>query len=137
MASARDTAETASLRAEHAELVVLSLLEEGPAYGYAISKAVAARSDGSLTLGPGQLYPLLSRLEKQGLVSTSWEDVKAPHSDPDARGRRRKWYRLSAKGRRRLAQRIEAHRRMTAIIERFIAGASTYSPAGSPRAEGG
>ena len=112
--------EPASLRPEDAEMLVLSLLIDAPMYGYAISKQVAARSEGVFTLGPGLLYPMLAKLEKQGLVSTDWEDVKARGSDPEAPGRRRKWYRLSVKGRRRLEQRIEAHRRFTTTIERFI-----------------
>lgn len=109
-----------ALTADHAELVVLSVLSEEPAYGYRIGKAVAATSDGAFNLSPAKLYPLLTKLEKQGLVSATWEEVKAGNTDPDAPGRRRKWYRLSAKGQRRLASRIEAHRRFTALIDAFI-----------------
>jgi len=108
------------LKPDHWEMLVLSVLAEDQAYGYAISKAVAARSDNTLTLAPSQLYPLLKKLEKQGLVTASWEEVKAEGADPKASGRRRKWYTLSAKGQKRLAQRIEAHRRFNAIIESFI-----------------
>ena len=117
------------LKSDHWEMLVLSVLTEGAAYGYAITKSVTARSDGTLTLGPSQLYPLLKKLEKQGLVTASWEEVKAENADPEASGRRRKWYTLSAKGSKRLTQRIEAHRRFNAIIESFIgdpnAGEST------------
>lgn len=103
-----------------AELVVLSVLAEEPLYGYAIAKRIAARSEGGLRLGPGALYPLLSKLEKGGLVLASWEEVRSERADPEASGRKRKWYRLSAKGRRRLAQRIEAHRAHQSLIELFI-----------------
>jgi len=102
-----------------AELIVLSLLLEGPQYGYAISKQVAARSSGQMRLTPGVLYPLLKGLETQGLVSTSWEEVKAEGSG-EGEGRKRKWYRLSAKGRKRLEQRIAAHRAFRAVIDAFI-----------------
>jgi PadR family transcriptional regulator, regulatory protein PadR len=105
---------------DSAELVVLSLLSEGALYGYAISKEVAARSGGSLRLTPGVLYPLLKELEAQGLISSSWEEIKADDTEPDEAGRRRKWYRLSAKGRRRLAQRVAAHRAYRSIIDAFI-----------------
>lgn len=108
------------LRPDHYELLVLSVMAEGQTYGYAISKAVTLRSEGAFSIGPSQLYPLLKKLEKQGLVTASWEEVKAEGAEPEASGRRRKWYSLSAKGRKRLAQRIEAHRRFTAIIESFI-----------------
>ncbi len=113
---------TPKLKQEQAELVVLALLRDEPKYGYAISRDVQARSDGAFRLTPGALYPLLTKLEKQGLVSASWEEVKADTSDPDADGRRRKWYRLSAKGKRRLDQRIADHRRFTRLIDGFIEG---------------
>lgn len=112
------------LTPQHAELLVLSVLAEQPSYGYAIAKQIAARSADAFKLPPSQLYPLMTRLEKQGLVSPSWEEVRAESNpdqgDDDSPGRRRKWYRLSAKGRKRLHQRIEAHRRFTALIEAFI-----------------
>src|SRR5689334_22973160 len=95
---------------ESAELIVLSLLEGGPSYGYAISKEVAARSGGSLKLSPGSLYPLLGGLEADGLISASWEEVKSERADPDAEGRKRKWYKLTARGRKRLDQRVASHR---------------------------
>ncbi|MFO0830967.1 MAG: PadR family transcriptional regulator [Phycisphaerales bacterium] len=103
-----------------AELIVLSLLAEGSQYGYAIAKEVAARSGGQVRLTPGVLYPLLKGLESQGLVLTSWEEVKAEDS-AEGEGRKRKWYRLSAKGRKRLEQRIAAHQAFRAIIDAFIA----------------
>lgn len=108
------------LTPQHAELLVLSVLAEAPSYGYAIAKQITARSDEAFKLPPSQLYPLMTRLEKQGLVSPSWEEVKAAETDDDAPGRRRKWYRLSTKGKKRLAQRVEAHRRFTALIDAFI-----------------
>ncbi len=118
-----ETTLTPSLGPEHTELVVLSILNDQPSYGYAISKHVAARSGESFKIGPSQLYPLLTRLEKQGLVETDWEEIKAASSEPKAKGRQRKWYRLSAKGKKRLASRIEAHRRFTTLINSFIANA--------------
>lgn len=102
------------------ELVVLSLLAEGPKYGYALSKEAAARSDGRLRLTAGVLYPLLKSLEAQGLVAASWEEVKSERSEPGEAGRRRKWYRISAKGRRRLEQRVEAHRVYRSVIDAFL-----------------
>lgn len=118
------------LKADQTELVVLSVLAEGPSYGYGIGKRVAALSEGDWKIGPGQLYPLLSKLEKAKLVKTSWEEVKRDGADPDAAGRRRKWYQLTAKGRLRLAQRVEAHRRAAAVLDRFlsIAGAEGATP---------
>ncbi len=117
------------LKNDPLELVVLSVLADGEQYGYAITKQVAARSGGEMKLSPGVLYPLLSLLEKQGLITSTWEEVRADRPAPeagevegDARGRRRKWYRLSAKGRKRLSQRIEAHRAHQRMIESFLNG---------------
>ncbi|MEE8458550.1 MAG: PadR family transcriptional regulator [Phycisphaerales bacterium] len=101
------------------DLLVLSVLAEGRAYGYAITKQLAARSEGTVRLTPGVLYPLLHKLEKQGLLLSSWETVQAEGND-DGPGRKRKWYRLSAKGRRRLEQRAAAHRAYQAVIESFL-----------------
>ncbi|MFM9996809.1 MAG: PadR family transcriptional regulator [Phycisphaerales bacterium] len=100
---------------ESIELVVLSLLAEGARHGYGILKEVAARSEGQVRLGPGVLYPLLKSLESGGLVAGSWETVRAEEGEGE--GRRRKWYRLTPKGRKRLDQRLAAHRRYRALID--------------------
>jgi DNA-binding PadR family transcriptional regulator len=102
------------------ELVVLSVLAEEPLYGYAIAKRVAARSDDRLRLTPGVLYPLLKKLETLGLVSATWDSVRSDRADEGSEGRRRKWYRLSTKGRRRLAQHAQAHREHLRLVEAFL-----------------
>ncbi len=112
-----------TLKQDHSELVVLSVLAIGPSYGYAISKAIATQSDGYFKLLPSAMYPLLTKLEKNGLVTTSWEEVKAAGADPDSTGRRRKWYTLSPKGHKQLARRIELHRQTQSIIDGFVAQA--------------
>lgn len=110
-------------KTDSAELVLLSLLGERPQYGYAITKEAAARSDGKIRLTPGVLYPLLKSLEAQGLILSTWETVRSDRGGDEAEGaegRRRKWYRLSAKGRKRLEQRVAAHRAYRAVIDAFI-----------------
>ena len=102
------------------DLLVLSVLADGPQYGYAITKQVAAKSGGAIRLTPGVLYPLLHELERGGLLVSSWETIQAPDNDDDEKGRKRKWYRLSAKGRKRLTQRVAAHRAYQAMIESFL-----------------
>ena len=115
---------TPKLSPSHAELLVLATLAESPSYGYAITRDIQAKSEGDFALGPAKLYPLLAKLEKQGLVTTSWEEVKAAatgsDSDDDSKGRRRKWYKISAKGTKRLDQHIQAHRRFTALVDAFL-----------------
>jgi DNA-binding PadR family transcriptional regulator len=109
-----------------AELVVLSLLAEGASYGYAISKEVAGRSGGEMRMTPGVLYPLLKSLETDGLIASSWEAVRAETHRLEAgatEGRKRKWYRLTAKGKKRLLQRMAAHRRYRALMDTLLGGA--------------
>jgi len=104
------------------ELVVLSVLNDRPLYGYAIIKQVRAQSEGRIRLTPGVLYPLLHELEGQKLVTSDWEAVRSDRRDDEdqSEGRKRKWYRLTAKGRKRLAQRIRAHRAHQEMIESFL-----------------
>ena len=112
------------------EVLILSLLAEGPMYGYAISKRAAAASENQLRLSPGVLYPLLASLEKRGLITSLWEVIRADRGEPEppdaasedepTRGRRRKWYRLTPRGESHLASRIAAHRAHVALIERFL-----------------
>ena len=84
------------LVAASASPLILSLLLDGESYGYAIIAAVRDLSDGDICWTDGMLYPVLHRLEKQGLVRSRWglSDV----------GRRRKYYRLTPNGRTALEQ---------------------------------
>lgn len=84
------------LVAASATPMVLAILDEGDSYGYAILKRIRELSGGHLEWTDGMLYPLLHRLERQGLVTSSW-DV--------ADGRRRKHYALTGGGREALAER--------------------------------
>jgi PadR family transcriptional regulator PadR len=78
------------LRRGSLELVVLSLLAPGEAYGYEIVSKVTEHTNGALEITDGTLYPLLYRLERQGFVDVRWET-------PD-RGVPRKYYRLTPAG---------------------------------------
>ena len=84
------------VRGNIAPMVLAILDRDGEAYGYSIAKALAEASGGRLKPGQGTLYPALHDLEEAGHVSARWAE---------AGGRRRKYYRLTAKGRRALADR--------------------------------
>ncbi len=107
---------------ESIELVVLSVLEDTSLYGYQIIKEVGAKSDGEIRLTPGVLYPTLHEMEQSNYILASWEEVKSSRRSADdaSPGRKRKWYRLSAKGKRKLSQGISAHRAYQAMIEAFL-----------------
>ena len=92
-----------------AELLVLSLVEHVPRHGYDLSKLIAARSKGVLRFHAASLYPLLYRLERRGLIDGRWVEK--------AGQRRRRYYKLTAEGRRVLA----AQRRQWSAFVQAIA----------------
>ncbi|MGN6220703.1 MAG: PadR family transcriptional regulator [Microbacterium sp.] len=77
--------------------MVLGILAEGESYGYAILQRVGELSGGELEWSDGMLYPLLHRLERNGLVSAEWGVSEA--------GRKRKHYALTRSGREALVER--------------------------------
>jgi DNA-binding PadR family transcriptional regulator len=85
---------TKDLVAASAVPLILSLLEEGPSYGYALSQRVRELSAGAINWSEGMLYPVLHRLESQGVIRSSWRTSGAC--------RRRKYYALTSAGRRAL-----------------------------------
>ena len=74
---------------------MLAVLSEGPLYGYEIAKRIERETRGVLRFEVASLYPLLYRLEKRGWVNGTWEEA--------ANGRKRRYYRLTAAGKKRLA----------------------------------
>jgi transcriptional regulator len=100
------------LKKGSAELIILSLLEARPRHGYDLSKLIELRSRGELKFHIDSLYPLLYRLEERGWIRGTW--VEKPEA------RRRRFYKVTAEGRRVLAQQrtrwaafVEAVRRVT------------------------
>ena len=83
------------LVAASATPLVLAILSEGESYGYAIQKRVSELSGGNLEWSDGMLYPVLHRLERLGLIAGKWQQAET--------GRRRRYYRLTAKGEKQLA----------------------------------
>ena len=77
-----------------AELLVLSLVEHEPRHGYDLCKLIETRSRGVLVFHVASLYPLLYRLEKRGWIEGRWVEK--------AGQRRRRYYKLTAEGRRTL-----------------------------------
>ena len=87
------------LVAASATPLVLAILAEGDSYGYAIIKRVSELSGGNLQWTDGMLYPVLHRLQRQGLVAAKWGESES--------GRRRKYYRITKAGRAQLADQRE------------------------------
>jgi PadR family transcriptional regulator, regulatory protein PadR len=82
----------------HLDKLILSVLERGEAHGFEVWQRLEAAGSGALKLREGSLYPALYRLEAGGYVKSMWEDGASAH-----RGPRRRIYRLTRKGTRRLA----------------------------------
>ncbi|MGD0227897.1 MAG: PadR family transcriptional regulator [Terriglobia bacterium] len=101
------------LKKGSAELLILSLVEARPRHGYEISKLIEQRSDGAVRFHVASLYPLLYRLEKRGWVEGRWVEK--------AGQRRRRYYRLTAEGRKVLASQRKGWQVFAAAINR-IAG---------------
>ena len=84
------------LKKGSAELIILSMVEARPRHGYEISKLIETRSEGQLRFHVASLYPLLYRLEERGWLQGRWVEKVGQ--------RRRRYYALTAEGRRVLAR---------------------------------
>ena len=98
------------LVAASATPLVLAILAEGDSYGYAIIKRVTELSGGHLQWTDGMLYPVLHRLERQGLVAARWSEADS--------GRQRKYYRITKDGRTQLA----AQRQQWQVVDDTLRG---------------
>ncbi|MDT3682535.1 MAG: helix-turn-helix transcriptional regulator [Truepera sp.] len=75
--------------------LVLAVLARGENYGYALLREVERLSGGALTWQEGMLYPVLHRLEREGLIEAAWRVAES--------GRRRKYYAITERGEAALA----------------------------------
>jgi PadR family transcriptional regulator PadR len=94
-------------------LMVLKTLESlGPQHGYGIARRIEQTSGNKLALNYGTLYPALLKLEQEGYVASEWGI-----SDNN---RRAKFYRLTAAGRKQVAQETREWETATEILARFL-----------------
>lgn len=99
-------------------LAALHALEEGPSYGYAIIATLADAGFG--TIKGGTLYPLLSRLETAGLITTEWR--------PGEAGPGRKFFALTDTGRATLARQRDEWTRFAGIVTDHLTTGRTPQP---------
>lgn len=99
------------LKKGSAELMILSLLENRPRHGYEIAQLIELRSRGAIRFNVASLYPLLYRLEKRNWIRGRWIEKSGQ--------RRRRYYRLTAKGRKTLAAQREGWREFAEAIGRI------------------
>ena len=95
----------------HLDLLLLAVLVDGPAHGYALIEALRRRSGGTFDLPEGTVYPALHRLERQGLLDSTWSE--------DA-GRKKRIYRLTPEGSRALAARRDEWKKFSGAIDATV-----------------
>ena len=99
------------LAAASSRPIVLSILTRGEDYGYSIIQRVRETSGGEVQWSEGMLYPVLHRLEREGLIRSNWKQADG--------GRRRKYYRLTPTGKRSLKvdqeQWVSVHNTLTRL----------------------
>ena len=95
----------------HLDLLLLAILAEGPAHGYAVIDTLRQRSDGTFDLPEGTIYPALHRLEKQSLLSSDWTEES---------GRPKRIYKLTPKGKQALSQRQQEWKTFSQAVNATI-----------------
>ena len=100
------------LKKGSAETLILALLAEGDLHGYGVAKRIEEKSNGALRFHVTSLYPILYRLEKQGLVQSEWKK--------SAGERRRRYYQLTNDGAKALDERRASWRSFSAAVESVI-----------------
>src|SRR5258706_11709441 len=81
----------------HLDLLILGVLQDGAAHGYAVIRSLKDKSRGTFNLQEGTVYPALHRLEEAGLVVSRWAR---------AEGRRRRGYEITREGKTSLSIRL-------------------------------
>jgi transcriptional regulator len=94
------------------DLLILRTLQREPMHGWAISERIQQISEDVLQINQGSLYPALHRLEHQGWIEAEWAVSEL--------GRRAKYYRLTAAGRKQLVVEASEWERMAAAIARVM-----------------
>ncbi|HVN09041.1 MAG TPA: PadR family transcriptional regulator [Patescibacteria group bacterium] len=102
----------AELKKGTAEVLILSLLEHRPRHGYEIAKRIEEQSRGVVEFHVASLYPMLYRMERRGWIGGYWVEK--------AGQRRRRYYRLTAAGRRALPEQRRSWREFMRAIERIV-----------------
>ena len=108
----RDRSAPGDLMQGTLDMLILKTLSRGPLHGYAIAEFIQRTSDEVLRVEEGALYPALHRLQVRGLLASEW--------GVSDNNRRAKFYRLTAAGRRQLAEEATYWARISAGIARIM-----------------
>jgi DNA-binding PadR family transcriptional regulator len=103
----------------HLDLLLLAVLEDGPRHGYAVIDELRRRTGDALDLPEGTIYPALHRLQRAGLLSSSWDDTT---------GRRRRVYSLTGGGRRAVRDKRHEWQAFAAAVQGVLSPRGTAWP---------
>jgi len=95
-----------------ADSLLLYVMEQQSMYGYQIIKELERRSQGYFKFKEGTLYPALHRLERAGLIQGKWQMLPS--------GRQRRYYYITDKGRRVLAEKMSQWQDFLAAMNLII-----------------
>lgn len=93
--------------------LALLALKDGPKHGYEVASHLKEKSEGFFSLSFGALYPLLHKLETDGLIEGTWEDLGA---------KRRKVYALTSKGKKALQRERDQHQAYVEAFSKLLGG---------------
>ena len=94
------------------DMLILKTLTRGPLHGYSIAEFIQETSEDALRVEEGALYPALHRLELRGLLASEW--------GVSENNRRAKYYRLTAAGRKQLAEQTTRWDRLVHAVNRVL-----------------
>jgi transcriptional regulator len=94
------------------DMLVLKALSLAPMHGWGVTQRIEQITKNVLQVNPGSLYPALERLQDRGWITAEWGTTE--------NGRKAKYYKLTAAGRRQLGQETESWRKMVAAVEAVL-----------------
>lgn len=98
----------------HTETIILRILSEGDSYGYEISKTIIDGGEGIIDVKDATIYTAFKRMEEEGLLTTYWGDGVG--------GARRRYYRITDKGRRFYEEKLAEWKKVSRILDKLIVG---------------
>lgn len=107
------------LKGSGLDLLLLSALKAGPAHAYEILTLLNSRSQGLFDLAQGTVYPALHRLEKSGMLASTWESEA---------GRKRRIYSLTPRGRSELKRHLTEWKEWSQFVDRAVGGSHWRDP---------
>jgi DNA-binding PadR family transcriptional regulator len=95
----------------HLDLLLLSIVEDGPQHGYSVIEELRRRTDGAIDLPEGTVYPALHRLERAGLLQSEWSQVS---------GRRRRTYSITTGGAEAAQEKRREWTAFASMVQRVV-----------------